>query len=259
MTAIWKLSAALGPRLGASGLTGPLGLVSVVALWVMTVVAGWTLIYWPHLPEGFVYSDVLRPADRVGLLDAVYVSLVTLSTLGLGDIAPTEGWLRVVAPMEGLVGFALLTATVSWILGIYPALARRRAFALRISHLLRAYSPQRIDSPAGAALLLDLAAGVSVVSVDFLQYPESYYFYDGDDRTSLARHVGWAVRTADQAADAQQPDVRAAGTVLRTALEDLADILDQRFLHTHGPPRQALDAYTRDHGRRAGRSEPRPR
>ncbi|MFD9036007.1 potassium channel family protein [Streptomyces sp. NPDC059567] len=110
----------------------------------MTVVACWTLIYWPHLPEGFVYSDVLRPADRVGLLNAVHVSLVTLSTLGLGDIAPTEGWLRVVAPMEGLIGFALLSATVSWILGIHPALARRRALALRLSHL---YAPIRQSGP----------------------------------------------------------------------------------------------------------------
>lgn len=252
MTAIWRLSTALGPRWGASGLTGPLGIVSVVALWVLTVVAGWALIYWPHLPEGFVYAEAVRPSGRAGPLDAVYISLVTLSTLGLGDIAPTAGWLRVVAPLEGLVGFALLTATVSWILGIYPALARRRALALRLSHLLRTYSsPERTDSPAGAALLLDLAAGLAVVSVDFLQYPESYYFHDGDDRTSLAARIGYAVRTADGAADARHPDVRAAGAVLRTALEDLADILDQRFLHTHGPPRQAFDAFARDHGRRA--------
>ncbi|MEW2135703.1 hypothetical protein AB0892_03690 [Streptomyces sp. NPDC005409] len=40
--------------------------------------------------------------------------------------------------------------------------------------------------------------------------------------------------------------------MLRTALEDLADILDQRFLHTHGPLRHVLDAFTRHHGRRAG-------
>lgn len=260
MTVIWRLSTALGPRWAASGLSGPLGMVSVVAVWVMTVVAGWALIYWPHLPEGFAYADVLGPADRVGLLNAVYISLVTLSTLGLGDITPTEGWLRVVAPAEGLVGFALLTATVSWILGIYPALARRRAFALRLSHLLRAYSSAgRIDSPAGAALLLDLAAGLSVASVDFLQYPESYYFHDGDDRTSLAGHIGYAVRTADEAVGARHPDVRAAGAVLRTALEDLADILDQRFLHTGSPPRQVFDAFARDHGRRAGRGSRHPR
>lgn len=255
MTAIWRLSAGVGPRRGPSGLTGPLGMMSVVALWVLTVVTGWALIYWPHLPEGFVYADAVRPADRVSLLDALYISLVTLSTLGLGDIAPTEGWLRIVAPMEGLVGFALLTATVSWILGIFPALARRRALALRLSHLLRAYpSPERTGSPAEAALLLDLAAGLSVVSVDFLQYPESYYFHDGDDRTSLAGHIGYAVRTADQAAGARHHDVRAAGAVLRTALEDLADILDQRFLHTHSPPRQVLDAFARDHGPHPGRN-----
>ncbi|QES46944.1 Ion transport 2 domain protein [Streptomyces venezuelae] len=251
MTAIWRLSSALGPRWGLPGLAGPLALVSVVALWVLTVVAGWALIYWPHMPEGFGYAAGLRPADHGGLPDAVYVSLVTLSTLGLGDIAPTEGWLRVVAPLEGLVGFALLTATVSWILGIYPALARRRALALRLSQLSRTHpAAEQLDSPAGAALLLDLAAGLAVLAVDFLQYAESYYFHDGDDRTSLARHIGYAVGAADRAAGARHPDVRAAGAVLRTALEDLAEVVDRRFLHTHGPTRQVLEAFADDHGRR---------
>ncbi|GHH80772.1 hypothetical protein [Streptomyces capitiformicae] len=43
-------------------------------------------------------------------------------------------------PLEALVGFALLTATVSWVLGILPALARRPAPALRaregLAHVL---------------------------------------------------------------------------------------------------------------------------
>ncbi|MFF7969397.1 potassium channel family protein [Streptomyces sp. NPDC007903] len=252
MTALWRLSSARGPRRGAPGLAGPLAMVSVVALWALTLVAGWALIYWPHVPAGFVYADGLRPAEHAALLDAVYISLVTVSTLGLGDIAPAEGWLRVVAPLEGLVGFALLTATVSWILGIYPALARRRALALRLSHLSRTRpSTEQIDSPAGAALLDGLASELAVVSVDFFQYAECYYFHDGDDRTSLARQIEYAVDIAHQAADARHPDVRLAGVVLRTALEDLADILDQHFLHTRDTFPQVLAAFANDHGRQA--------
>ncbi|MEU8523353.1 ion channel [Streptomyces sp. NBC_01216] len=250
MMALWRLSSRSGTRRRASGLAGPLAMVSVVSLWTLTVVAGWALIYWPHMPGAFVYGNGLSPADHDGLLDALYVSLVTISTLGLGDIAPTEGWLRILAPMEGLVGFALLTATVSWILGIYPALARRRALALRLSHLARARpTREQLDSEAGAGILGGLATDIAGVSVDLLQYAESYYFHDGDDATSLACRIGYAADLADQAAGARRPEVRLSASVLRAALDDLAAILDERFLRTDGPPARVFDAFARDHGR----------
>ncbi|RSS89526.1 two pore domain potassium channel family protein [Streptomyces sp. WAC05292] len=253
MTGAWRLSGRLAAGRRASGLAGPLAMVGVVATWALTVVVGWALVYWPHMPGGFTYTAGLEPAEHARFVDALYVSLVHVSTLGLGDIAPGEGWLRVLAPMEALVGFVLLTATVSWTLGIYPALARRRALALRLSHLSRTHpTTERIDTHAGAAIVDSLAAGFSVVSVDFMQYAESYYFHDGDDRTSLARHITYAGNLADQAAGARHPDVRLSAAVLRAALEDLALILDQRFLHTGGTPRQILDAFARDHGRRSG-------
>ncbi|WP_455403051.1 potassium channel family protein, partial [Streptomyces bambusae] len=139
MTGCWRLSGRLAGGRRASGLAGPLAMVTVVATWALTVVVGWALVYWPHMPDGFTYTAGLRPAEHAEFLDALYVSLVHVSTLGLGDIAPGEGWLRVLAPVEALVGFVLLTATVSWTLGIYPALARRRALALRLSHLSRTH------------------------------------------------------------------------------------------------------------------------
>ncbi|MEU9146049.1 potassium channel family protein [Streptomyces sp. NPDC048349] len=253
MTVMWRSSSFLNSRRTAAGLAGPLAMVSVVALWALTVAVGWALIYWPHMPGAFLYAGDLRPGEHAGPLDAMYVSLVTLATLGLGDIAPAEGWLRVLAPLEALVGFALLTATVSWILGVYPALARRRALALRLSHLSRTHpSKEQVDSPAGAAMLDSLAAAFSVTAVDLLQYAESYYFHDGEDRISLARQIGYALDIAEQAAAAEHPDVRLAAEVLRTALEDLADVLDERFLHTRGTPGHVLEAFARDHGLQSG-------
>jgi hypothetical protein len=43
--------------------------------------------------------------------------------------------------------------------------------------------------------------------------------------------------------------VRLAGALLAGALKDLAAILDQRFLHTGGPPTEVFAAYATDHGR----------
>ncbi|WP_030303096.1 potassium channel family protein [Streptomyces katrae] len=250
MTALWRLASFLPlRRRRASGLAGPLAMVIVVAAWTVTAVLGWTLIYWPHTPQAFTYATGLKPADHAGFEDALYVSLVHMSTLGLGDIAPAAGWLRILAPMEALVGFSLLSATVAWTLGIYPALARRRALALRLSHLARTHpTTEQLDAAAGAAILDGLAEAVAVVSVDFQQYAESYYFHDGDDRTSLARQITCAMNLADQAAGARHPDVRVSAAVLRAALDDLAAILDERFLHTRGSAREVFEAFAHDHG-----------
>ncbi|MFD6230292.1 potassium channel family protein [Streptomyces sp. NPDC060232] len=248
MTAVWRLSKT-SPRRRATGLAGPLGMAAVVATWSLTAVLGWALVYRPHMPEGFTYSPGLRPAEHAGFLDALYVSLVHISTLGLGDIAPAEGWLRIAAPMESLVGFALLSATVAWTLGIFPALGRRRALALRISHLVRTRpATDQVDADAGAEILDSLASDISVVCVDFLQYAESYYFHDGDDAISLARQIPGAMKLADQASAARHPDVRMSAAVLRAALDDLAAILDHRFLRTQGGARQVFAAFARDHG-----------
>lgn len=251
MTGMWRLSSRLSTRRRAAGLAGPLGMVCVVMVWALTVAVGWALIYWPHMPESFTYSSSLVPAEHAGPVDALYVSLVMLATLGLGDIAPTAGWLRVAGPLEALVGFALLSATVSWVLGIYPALARRRALALRLSHVRRSgVTPQEFDSEWGAALLGGLASTVSVVTIDFLQYAESYYFYDGDENTSLPWQIGQAASLAERAASAGHPHVRASATILRRALDDLAAILDERFLRTGAATAGVFAAYAFDHGDR---------
>ncbi|MFE2560299.1 potassium channel family protein [Streptomyces sp. NPDC059352] len=250
MRGVWRLSAHRGARWRPAGLAGPIGMMAVVAVWALTVAVGWGLIYWPHMPDDFTYASELTPAEHAGPVDALYVSLVTLATLGLGDIAPTSGWLRVLAPVEALVGFALLSATVAWTLGIYPALARRRALALRLSHVRRSRATAKaLDSDGGAALLDGLASALSTVTVDFLQYAESYYFSDGDENISLAGQLGHTAGLADRAARARHPDVRLSASVLRTALEDLATVLDERFLRTGETPERVFAAYADDHGR----------
>lgn len=250
MTGLWRLSSRLNPRWRTAGLAGPLGMVAVVATWAGFVALGWALVYWPHMPQGFAFSSALEPTDHVGFVDALYISLVILATLGLGDIAPAEAWLRVVAPVEALVGFALLTATVSWILGIYPALARRRTLALRIAHIRRINTaPYQLDGTVRGAVLDDLAADIARICVDFLQYPESYYFHDGRDDSSLAFQARYAWELAERAQGDPRADGGVSAAVLTAALEDLAGILDQRFLQTNSTAQQIFRAYARDHGR----------
>ncbi|WP_432193131.1 potassium channel family protein [Streptomyces sp. bgisy027] len=250
MTVLWRLARRIRARRRVVGLVGPLAMVTVVGMWAGTVIIGWAVVYWPHMPEAFTFSPGSEAAQEPALLDSLYLSLVTVTTLGLGDIAPAEGWLRLVSPLEALVGFALLTATVSWVLEIYPALTRRRVLAIRLA-LLRDADPAtgQLDSTAGALLLDSLTTEVVRVRIDFTQYAEAYYFHDGDDHSSLAAMVGFAAALAQRGQTARRPEVRLAGDLLAGALADLAAVLDQRFLHTGGPPEAVFAAYATDHGR----------
>lgn len=53
-------------------------------------------------------------ADPLGLLDAVYLSAMTYTTVGFGDVSPT-GPLRFLAGTEALVGFVMITWSASFL------------------------------------------------------------------------------------------------------------------------------------------------
>ena len=66
-------------------LCGPVALLTVIGSWAALLAVGWALVLWPHLPEGFLLAPGLNPSAYSGFLDALYLSLVTLTTLGYGD------------------------------------------------------------------------------------------------------------------------------------------------------------------------------
>ncbi|MBO0610333.1 potassium channel family protein [Myceligenerans salitolerans] len=248
---VWRACRRLGGR--ATGLGGPAVMVAVAVVWLGLVVTGWALVYWPHLDSGFSYGIGLEPARRDDLVDAFYVSTVTLTTLGFGDVVPTAGWLRLAAPVEGMIGFGLLTAGVSWILQVYPALGRRRAAALqldglrrtRTAQLLRQEEPEGIGAGAGAPILRGLAAELDQVRVDLLQYEVTYYFADPEPSSSLATLAPYALELSAAARESGAASLRHAGAVLDVALGGLAEALDSRHLHTGGSTSSVLAAYER--------------
>jgi ion channel len=258
MAAVWRAGRPRRGRRRVSVLAGPLSMVVVVLAWVGFVVLGWTLIYWPHLADGFFLSPQLQDTGRGGFLDALYLSMVTVATLGFGDIVPTSEWLRIAVPVQALLGFVLLTAAVTWVLQIYPALTRRRALAIRLSLLHRADAVRVLseeDVPMAANLLEDLAGELVQSRVDLTQYAETYYFRDGEESASLAATIGTAVQLAHAAERSPRPDMRFAGRLLHTALDDFAGLLDAQFLRIGGPPQAVLTAYAADHGHGAPRTD----
>jgi voltage-gated potassium channel Kch len=142
MRGFWLLSRSL--RGHASTVAAPLAMAAVIGAWAGLAVLGWALLYLPHLPEGFVYAEGVP--QRGDFAEAVYISMVTLSTVGYGEIVPGHPLLRLVAASQAVTGFGLLTATVSWIQQMYPALSRRRALAHELNLFREAAGPEGASS-----------------------------------------------------------------------------------------------------------------
>jgi Ion channel len=127
---VWSASRRLVGRADSARLlAGPLGYIAVLASWTTMLVVGWALVFLPHLPEGFTYNLALTPSEHDSFFDALYLSLVNLTSLGYGDIVPEATGLRILGPVETLFGLGLLTASISWLISIHATLSRRDALA----------------------------------------------------------------------------------------------------------------------------------
>ncbi|MGC5076141.1 potassium channel family protein [Agrococcus sp. DT81.2] len=250
LAAAWRLSRATGHRFGS--VVGPAGMVVVIGVWVALQVVGWALIYLPGVPDAFTYSPGVQPADYPDFAEALYFSFVTLTTLGYGDVAATDPWMRAATPLEALTGFALLTAALTWFGQIYPPLTRRRALALRLHGLAESEGAEQIPAldPSSLSLMLDgLAAAVASVRVDFVQHSEGFYFFEEDAQLSLARQLPYALRLRDAAMTRSEPEVRLSAQQLTVALDDLAVALRSQFLRSGDGTEAVFAAFASDHGR----------
>ena len=250
MTGVWALSRSGGRQRWLHHRSGPLAMVAVVFAWLAMILLGWALVYWPHLPTGFLYSSGLDPEAHDGLPDALYVSAVTLGTLGVGDIAPIETWLRIAVPVESLIGFALISAAVSWVLEVYPAITRRRSLAVRLAHLNQAGTRELLrggTSSIAPGLLLDLSSRLGGLRADLTQYAETYYFRDGDPEASLPAMFSVVLDLADEARRPGDPDLSYAGELLAVSAADYLRVIDSLFLRVGGSAREICAAYAEDH------------
>jgi hypothetical protein len=244
---VWRVT-----RGSRTELAGPLGLLTVVLTWAGMIVVGWTLVYLPHMPEGFYFGGPPHPGGSSDLVASVYLSLVAVATLGFGDIVPAYPALRLVVPLQALVGFVLFTAAISWILQVYPALVRRRGLAKRLSLLAEngtiGYAASG-DPGTVAQLLQSVTEELLAVRMELLQYAETYYFREGDPSISLAATLPYALDLARAGKQSDSVDVRHAAAVLEGAVTSTAGSLDE-YVGTGGSVTEVLDAFAHDHGQR---------
>ena len=252
MRGFWRLSRRSRGR--ASTVAAPLAMAAVIATWASLAAIGWALLYLPHLPQGFIYGSGVP--QRGDFAEALYISLVTLSTVGFGEIVAEHPLLRLVAAFQAVTGFGLLTATVTWILQMYPALNRRRALAHHLNLFREAAGPEGVaslDPRHATGLLESLARNVASVSIDFLSFHETYYFREVEQRGSLPDIVAYAHQLAADAQSSDDAELRFAGRMLQAALDDLAEVLRGKFGHSGTTSSDVFDSYALHHKHRKPR------
>lgn len=216
-------------------LAGPVALVTIVIAWTTLLAVGWAFVFLPDMPQAFRYASPLSGAANDGFDDALYVSLVSLSTLGFGDITPLAPALRIGASVEGFLGFVLLTAGISWVLSIRPVLTERRALALFLDALRRAErsADMPFDERAGPeleALLMRLADRLSRIRVHLMQSPETYYFRPAPASLVLAGVLPWLHARARSIEGHADLGARHAARVLGLVLDAFAAELRDGFV-----------------------------
>lgn len=229
----WQLS---GRRARSFPLSAALTVLLVMTLWVTMITLGWAVIYLPHIPDGFAFNGI-DPDRYLPFAEAVTISLVTLTTLGYGDAVATEPLLRFASPLQALIGFVLLSASVSWFAQLYPALARQRSFALSLSSMSDAgqiAALEAVPRDRADALLDRVTASVAELTADLVQTPEIFYFRERDSRLSMPAAMTYVLELRDRAVAAGDESLRLQGRVIAHELDQLAELLRRQYPHVRG-------------------------
>ncbi len=252
---VWAAVGAVGGRRPKTlTVAGPLAFIAVLLSWVTLVAVGGALVFEPRLPEEFVLAPGVAAERTGGFLDAVYVSLVNLTSLGFGDVVPAEGWLRVLAPLQALIGLGLLTASVSWILSIYGVLGDLRSTARELSLLCDASTApgQRLDEldpPSQELILRALTSRLVAVRLDLRHFPIAYYFDSREPAHVLSISISRLLDQLERLGAAQTPGVALERSRLRAATDELLATVAEEFLDSPGlDPDQTLARWRHDHG-----------
>jgi hypothetical protein len=236
-------------------LGGPYALVTIIFVWTALIVFGNAFIYWPFIAKYFVMAPGMNIVDHTSFFDALNISLGALITVA-GDFNSNSRWLRLLMGFEGVFGFGLLTASVSWLLSIYPVLEHRRSLAHEITLLHKA---EEITGSKVTALpekdlytlLIGLTEQLSTIRNDLSQFPITYYFHMGERNTATPGTLSFLY---DLAEECSKPDhgisVRMAAATLGGAVTDYANLVAEVFLREKGKnSKEIIRLYAKDHMR----------
>src|SRR5205085_10230923 len=199
------------------------------------------------------FTPGLSPERYATFGGALNVSFASLMTLSAGAYSKAL-WIQLLMGIEAIFGFAILTASISWILSIYPVLEHRRSLAheATLLHFSEVNGNRDLDEISDSdlqQLLMGFVGQVTTHRNELTQFPITYYFYEEDKETALA---GILPYLADLAAEsARRPGAAGlAAASLGGAIDDLLKLICRGFLGQEFISREkALKAFAEDQKR----------
>jgi hypothetical protein len=220
---------------------GPLATIALFVAWLSGLWLGFALIYLPFVDQ---FSATVHFGHR-GIFAALYASASVLTTLGLGDVLPTQNGIRVAVVSEAAAGVATVSAAISYVLSVYPLATQTRAHALYLSDL-------RLRSPRAACEYIAATGNTGVSEVhqrlidghqSLRRFPVLYYFHPETEAESVVRLLESAAVVCVVARWAPPGEVTPYGVRLAKGLETTlalirADYLAKYIAGQTGQPRE---------------------
>jgi hypothetical protein len=110
----------------------PLMIGGIVVFWSTLYVVGFGLLYVPYVHDPSAFS-IAGVQPQSALEDALYFSALSFFTLGYGEIVPVHPIARLLAVLQGALGLTTLSLSVTYLLSVYPLIARKIGLAASLN------------------------------------------------------------------------------------------------------------------------------
>lgn len=244
---LWKLAVRLIRSHRALATFGFLIVLFTVALWVLLVWIGWTLIFLSD-PRAVLATATGQPA---GFWDRAYFAGSAIITMSINEYRPgSTGW-RLVTMITAANGFSLLSLIITYLLPIVGAELERRQLAIYITALGRTPHEILLRAWNGSSFgkledhLVAMTQPMMQVGQGHLAYPVLHCIHSRTRETALAPSVAVldeAMTLFASVCPEQRPD-KGAFYPLRQAIAEFLSTLAEAHLEPTGepPPPPSLD------------------
>jgi hypothetical protein len=172
---------------------GPAILVVLVLVWALSLTLGSALVIHPRLGQSIRVDGEPTPTD---FMSAVYAGGNSLTFVGAGSFRPHTAGTRLFFLLNSLIGIAVTSLTLTYLMQVYGALVRRNALGLSLdlasgesadaAELLAGMAPEGQIS-GGYTNFSELAAQLTALKETHHLYPVLFFFRFTDSCYSVSR------------------------------------------------------------------------
>ena len=234
-----RKSRALGLSMAA-----PLMVPVTITVWILLVLTGYALVYYAGMnTQTFNFSS---PGLEPSFGEALYFSGTAISTVGFGDVTPSSGVYQALAISEALIGFGILTLSISYVVGIYGVLQHLGVLGAGLLHQapdtaepLSIVAPHFPDGEPRdiESHVISLHRSLVELYEGMRRYPIVYYYHRRRAYRSLPytfRMIGGFAGALRWGLPKSHPASQAPWLpTLLTGLEMMISYIDERFLSEH--------------------------